>query len=629
MQRAIIFGVRPFLFTVLAGLALVTLLQADDPEKARIPSKEEQARAHSLIVEIFKEDFVNARDAAAKSKLASNLLQQGKESKDEPANRYMLYRAARDLAAQAGDAPLALAAVEELARSFPVPVLEMRTETLAAVAEHIDSKEAGKALVDLIMPSLTEAADADDYEAALKLGRVALEAAKKSKSLPLVSSVENRIADVRVIQKGFAHLKPYVDRLKTDPSDAEANLELGKYFALLKGKWERALPLLAKGSNEVLKAQAAKDLARPTESREQLALADGWWDLAAQEKEPSRLHLQIRARFWYEKAVLGLAGLNRTKALRRADQISARLEGTPVAGSAGPVGEIREFKGHTDEIKGVALSNDGHYAVSGSLDQTVRIWNLVAGKEEQVLRGHTKQVWGVAFHPSNRQIVSTSWDTTARLWDVKSGQELKRYAHPIDVNGLAISRDGSKMITGCDNHHAYLWNIATGEELRRFDGFTQYCYSVAFSPDGRHVACGSADKSLRIFDANDGQLIRAIEGQSDAVMTVAFAPDGRSLFSCGDGSAHQWDVATAKELRRFDGHSGRVLGLALSNDGRRLVTGGDDKTVRLWDAATGKQLHVFKGHTETINCVAISSDGRRAVSAGLDRVVKLWGLPGP
>jgi WD40 repeat protein len=620
-------SVRQFFLSALTALAVGAFLHADDDEKTPVPSKKEQAGAHALILEIFKEDLANAREPSAKSKLAANFLQQGKESKDEPANRYMLYRMARDLAAQAGDAPLALTAVEELTRSFTVPVLEMRTETLALVAEHIDSQEAGKALVDLIMPQITEAVDADDYEAALKLGRVALGAAEKSKSLPLLSSVQKRNLEVQAVQQGFDHLRPFVDRLKKNPADAEANLELGKYFALLKGKWERALPLLAKGTDEALKVQAAKDLARPSESRDQLAVADGWWNLASHEKEPARLHLQIRARFWYEKAVLGLAGLNRTKALRRAEQVTARLEGTVVAGAAGPIGELREFKGHTDEIKGVAISNDGLYAASGGLDQTVRIWNLAVGKEEQVLRGHTKQVWGVAFHPSSRQVVSASWDTTARLWDIKTGQELKRYTHPVDVNGVAISRDGGKLITGCDNYHAYLWNLSTAEELRRYNGFTGYCYAVAFSPDGRLVACGSVDKSLRIFDLADGQLVRSMDSQADAVLAIAFAPDSRSLFSCGDGFAHQWEVATGRELRRFEGHSGRVLGLALSVDGRRLITGGDDKTVRLWDAATGKQLHTFKGHTEAINSVAISSDGRRAVSGGMDRSVRLWGLP--
>jgi WD40 repeat protein len=615
---------------VILGVLLIGLagfLQAGgSPKKAPIPSKEAQAKARALIIEIFKDDLAMAQEPAAKSKLAAYFLQQGKESKDEPANRYVLYRDARDLAAHAGDATLALAAVDELGRDFDIPAFELKVDTLALVAQHTSTKEAAKGLVDLILPLVTDAVESDNYESALKLGQIALDAAKKSKSLPLVSAVQKRNLEVQAVQKGFAHLQPYVERLKKDPTDAEANFHLGMYYALLKGKWDRALPLLAMGSNDALKALAKKDLVGPKEARDQLELADDWWELAGKEKDPARLNLQRRAMVWYEKAVLNLAGLNRTKALRRIETIAARLSGAGTVSPAGPVGELKKLEGHTEEIKGVAFSPDGRLAVSGGLDQTVKVWNLTTGKEVQTLRGHSKQIWGVAFHPNNRQVLSASWDATARLWDIKQGNEVKRFTHPIDVNGVAVSRDGSHILVGCDNQNGFLWNVANGEEERRFGGFTAYVYAVAFAPDGRHVACGSADKNIRIYEIT-GQQTRLIEGQTNGVTALAFSPDSRFLYSCGDGVAHQWEVSTGKELRRFEGHTGLVQGLALSGDGRRLVTGGDDKTVRLWDTTTGKQLHVFKGHDGPVNAVAITANGRLALSAGLDRTVRLWGLP--
>lgn len=610
-------------------LGLAALLKAGDaPQRIPIPSKEVQAKARALILDIFKDDLIAAaKDPAAKVKLANYLLQQGKESKDEPGNRYMLYSYARELAADAGDGPLAMLVIDELARSFTIHPLEMKAATLTQAVSNTESKEAGKALVDLALPLIAEAIEADDYDVALKLGKAAEDAARKSKSLPLISAVKKRTDEVRAVQEKFAVLKPYVDRLTKDPNDAEANHELGRYFGLLKGRWERALPLLTKSSNDDLKLAAIKDLARPQEFKDQLAAADAWWDLAGKEKDPARMNMQLRARFWYEKSLLGLAGLNRTKASRRIEQINARLEGASAESPVGPVGELKKFEGHTEEIKGVALSADGRYAASGGLDQAVRVWNLTSGKPEAILKGHTKQIWGVAFHPNSRQVASTSWDATARLWDIKSATESKRFTHPVDVNGLAMSRDGSQLLVGCDNRQPYLWNVSTGDEVKRFNGFTNYVYAVAFAPDGRHIAAGSADKSIRVYDLTTGNQVRVIEGQTNSVQALAFSPDSRHLYSCGDGHAHQWEVATGKETRRFEGHTGLVLGLALSADGRRLVTGGDDKIVRLWDTATGKQLHAFKGHTDIINSVAISSNGRFALSGGLDRTVRLWGFP--
>jgi len=92
--------------------------------------------------------------------------------------------------------------------------------------------------------------------------------------------------------------------------------------------------------------------------------------------------------YWYEKALVNLAGLSRTKALKRIEMVSARVTGTNPDGPSGPVGELKKFEGHSDEVKGVALSHDGRYGVSGSIDQTVRVWDLATGKEEKLLRGH-------------------------------------------------------------------------------------------------------------------------------------------------------------------------------------------------------------------------------------------------
>lgn len=597
-----------------------------DAKRMPVPNKAAQAKAMALVDDIFKEDFAAAKEPEARTKLASDLLQQARENKEDAANRYVLYREARNWAAKAGNFTIALQAIDELARDFEVNALEMKATALAELVENLPGKESGKALVDLLEPMINEAVEADQYDAALALGKVAAAAARKSKILTLVTSVQKRNDEVQTVKKSFAKMQAFVDRLKSDPADAEASSELGKYYAFLKGRWERALPLLEKGIDPSLKALAGQDLAKPKEAKDQLVLADAWWDLAGKENEPAKLHLQRRAMHWYEQAAGNLSGLNRTKALKRIDVIAARLSGSLVDAPIGPVGELKKFDGHQDTVRGVALSTDGRWGVSGSVDQTVRIWDLTSGKEERTLRGHTKEVWAVAFHPNSRQVFSASWDATARMWDIKTGEEKRRYTHPIDINGLVLSRDASTMLTSCDNHTVYLWDVAKAEELKRFTGHTNFVYCAAFSPDGRHIASGSTDRTVRVYDMGTGNTVKTFECANN-VFNVAFTSDGKYVLSSGDNVIHMWDILTGKEHRRFEGHSGPVPAMALSPDGRRLLTGGDDKTIRLWDVNSGKELHKFTGHTDTVQCVAFSSDGRRAISGSFDRSVRLWGLP--
>jgi WD40 repeat protein len=610
----------------LIGAGSVLAGAGSAPQRLPVPDQEARARVEALVRDLFKEDLAT-KEPATRSRLATELLRQARESKEEPAARYVLYHTAAELAAQAGGAALALAAAEELARQFDVNALDLKSDLVDAVGKVITSPEANQALVDVTLALVNEALDADQYAAASRLGKVAEEAARRSRNVPLLAAVRKRNEEVRTVEKGFSQLKPFLDRLKHSAEDPEANLKLGEYYGLLKGKWLKALPFLARGGGPGLRAQARKDLACPKEAREQLAVADGWWELSASHQDPARLHLQLRAAYWYEKAAGELRGLHRTKAVRRTEQVAARARGSETAPAGTPVGELRKFEGHADEVKGVAFAPDGRYGLSGSVDTTMRLWDLATGKEMRVFKGHTKQVWGVAYHPNGRQIVSTSWDATARLWEAATGQEVRRYQHPIDVNGVALTRDGKWMLTGCDDHDVRLWDVGTGQELRRFSGHARFVYGVAFSPDGRHLASGGVDQTVRIFDLTTGNEVRKLEGYTSAVTTVAYSPDGRYLFSCGDSAARMWDAGTGKEVRRFEGTTGQIGALALSADGRRLLTGSDDKTVRLWDVGTGKEVHRFDGHTDTVSCVAFAPDGRRALSGSLDRTVRLWGLP--
>src|SRR5947207_1636693 len=94
--------------TVVLCLTLMPVaLLAQGTGKTPVPDKAAQDRALKLVLDIFGDDLEKATTESARAKLAAYLLQQGKEVKDDSAIRYVCYREARNLAAQAGDANLA------------------------------------------------------------------------------------------------------------------------------------------------------------------------------------------------------------------------------------------------------------------------------------------------------------------------------------------------------------------------------------------------------------------------------------------------------------------------------------------------------------------------------------------
>src|SRR5207253_1302647 len=121
-------------------------------------------------------------------------------------------------------------------------------------------------------------------------------AARKLKIVVLVRSVQRRGEEVQKMEKAYARIKRFADELGQNPDDPKANLAMGAYQAFAKGNWDRGLPLLAKGSNEQLKALAKQELSPPQDGAGQLALAEGWFKAASTpEKNPARYKMLLRA----------------------------------------------------------------------------------------------------------------------------------------------------------------------------------------------------------------------------------------------------------------------------------------------------------------------------------------------
>jgi WD40 repeat protein len=106
----------------------------------------------------------------------------------------------------------------------------------------------------------------------------------------------------------------------------------------------------------------------------------------------------------------------------------------------------------------------------------------------QTLEGHSSLVSSVAFSPDGKQVVSGSHDETVRLWDVVTGAALQTLkGHSSSVRSVAFSPDGKQVVSGSHDETVRLWDVATGAALQTLEGYSSLVRSVAFSPDGKQV----------------------------------------------------------------------------------------------------------------------------------------------
>ncbi|MBS4028518.1 MAG: caspase family protein, partial [Ignavibacteriales bacterium] len=273
--------------------------------------------------------------------------------------------------------------------------------------------------------------------------------------------------------------------------------------------------------------------------------------------------------------------------------------------------EVRTFSGHKDYVSSVAFSPDGNYALSGSEDKTLKLWDIENGNEVRTFSGHKDYVSSVAFSPDGNYALSGSEDKTLKLWDIKSGREVRTFSgHTHDVFSVAFSRDGNYALSvGSYDANIKLWDIQNGREVRTFSGHTDFVNSVAFSPDGNYALSGSSDHTLKLWDIQSGREVRTFSGHTWSVNSVAFSPNRNyALSGSDDKTLKLWDIQGGREIRTFSGHKAPVNCVAFSPDGNYAISGSDDGTVRKWKISDGKELAQFVSFKDS-EWVVMTSEG--------------------
>lgn len=204
--------------TLLAILALLlaaaTIFAADAPARLPVPEEAKLTEASALVRDIFKAEYAQSSPEKRKA-LAEKMVAEGKKTADDPAAQFVLFRIARDIATAASDFETALAAIDELERTFDYRGGDAdRAGIFTKAVVQAKSPELVQKIAEECLAMARRAIAADQFDQATSHLGIVDQAARRLKSVPLAGTVRQLRTDVAAAREQFAKIAKHAETLK-------------------------------------------------------------------------------------------------------------------------------------------------------------------------------------------------------------------------------------------------------------------------------------------------------------------------------------------------------------------------------------------------------------------------------
>ena len=289
-----------------------------------IPSVEERAKAKKRVDNVYGDEIAAAKKPEEKLAVASKLFQQAGQTTPEEAERYVLLDTALSLATDIGEWRGILDAVNEMAKWYEVPHLEMKDDALSKAAD-IDRPDLANDAVRMLNDLLSESIRADEYDIAKRFARLAGRIRRKANHAYHLQALSDHLDRLDHLSDAYSQVPDALKTLEATPDDPEANLVVGRYFAVWKGNWRRGLPHLAKGSDEQLQSLAKLELQPGRDPAAEVRIGHAWVALAEKTRDTQLKDIyENRAMAWFKRAQPNLTGINLAEVEKAIEDLEGR-----------------------------------------------------------------------------------------------------------------------------------------------------------------------------------------------------------------------------------------------------------------------------------------------------------------
>ena len=309
---------------------------------------------------------------------------------------------------------------------------------------------------------------------------------------------------------------------------------------------------------------------------------------------------------------------------------------------------------HYREVTSLDISSSGTRLISGSLDKTVKIWEIQnLPILIKTLSSHDDAVTSVKSAPNEEYFASSSKDNTVQLRDFTDFSLINILKHPFPITSISIAPDSLFLGSAATDGIIRIWNTSDGKLAHTIDDHKPKFSVFAYSPAGTVIASGDDEGWLWLWIASDGTLLGKVQAHEGAITNLAISASGEKLATSGeDRLVKEWDFQdwSKPNLVWENGNSnpptdlayspdgelyrayGEVTELSFTPDGVFKVSGLSDGTLRIKNIKENSDESVLpSGSTEAITALAVSPEqpngcsrvgGERCPSSGSSPILR-------
>ncbi len=210
----------------------------------------------------------------------------------------------------------------------------------------------------------------------------------------------------------------------------------------------------------------------------------------------------------------------------------------------------------------VAVSPDKKSIAVAGTDHVIRLFDIEQGQLGHSLQGHTNIVTSLRFTPDGQQLVSGSLDQTVRFWNTLAGSSLSVIETSVGINAIELVSletptettpiAAQWLVTGNTDNKIGIWELS-GTAVRQLSGHSQPITSLVADPKNvRHFYSGSLDGSIRRWNLDNEQAVQQFN-HGGPVNAIAISPDGMRLASASENHTARLFSSNGQQIAELRG----------------------------------------------------------------------------